>query len=165
MPIISLDEVPSLITRHPRHVFLVKAPQDVLPPAVHSVLGWVKVSYLWQLLTFSSLEISGQMLSCGIAQPDAAPLIRELSESLIPHGLGLRENAPFAVQVEQKPPVYVKSLSDTAKSLTPFYADATYYWNRWQGFQAQAKFSNGVKERVRLVFRSESLKLGYDITR
>jgi hypothetical protein len=99
------------------------------------------------------------------SQPEVAPVIEEISGALVPHGFKLRENTPFAIRVERKPPVFIKALSESTKTFTPFYAEGTFYWNRWQGFQAQAKLTKGVTEKTRLVFRSESLKLGYDITR
>jgi hypothetical protein len=100
-----------------------------------------------------------------VSEPEADRVTSILSDSLIPHGFALRESAPFAIRVERKPQVFIKYLTDTAKSFTSDYGEATYYWNRWQGFQALTRLAKGLDEKTRLVFRSENLKLGYDITR
>lgn len=160
MPLIALDDIPAAIRRHTRYEFLSQDPKKVLPSSVHWLLDLLKPQHLWQFLTLSGREITDQMLTLGI-QDTNIPL-GTIRDTLFPLGLAVRENTPFAIRVERTPPVFVRSLSETTKTFTNSYADATYYWNRWRGFQAQARFAPSIPEKTRLVFRSESLKWGHD---
>jgi hypothetical protein len=166
MPLVSLDEFSTLVQKHPRYEFLSRKPQDVVPESTHFLLDWLKVQHLWQLLTFSNRELCDEMRGHGVeVQFDDTPVIQILKEALFPMGLATRDSTPFAIRVERKPPVFIRSLSDTAKTFTTLYSDATYYWNRWQGMRAQARFATGVPDKLCLVFRSESLKLGHNFFR
>ena len=128
MPLIALDDVPRLIQQHQKYPFLTKEAQEVLSAVAHPVVNSLGIKSLWQLLTFSSRELTEELSSMGVQLgKDTELILGSIAESLSPYSLNLRENAPYALRTSGKDPKFVKTVTETTHTLAQFYEDTTLY--------------------------------------
>jgi len=165
MPLIALDEVGRLIQKqHPRLPFLLKDVTEVMPKITHPLFKSLGVKALWQVVTFSEREFDQELDQLGFPLGSEVRLlvISAIKDTMLNHGLGIRETYPFALRVFGDPARFIKVITDSSNTLVTFYQDATYYWTRWTALGAVTRFSAAFP-KLQIVFRSETLKLGHTL--
>lgn len=159
MPLIALDDVGRLIQQHPRYSFFQRDSLEVFPPTTHRVIRGLGIKHVWQLLTFSTRELVDEMMSNTFG-PGIQKALEDIAEILVPLGLNIRENTPYALRTADSTPRYIKTVSENTNTLVQFYEDTTYYWTRWAAFREASRLAPTFP-RAQVIFRSESLKLGH----
>lgn len=153
MPLIALDDVGRLISQHPKLPFLQSNPLEALPEFSHQLVSSLGCKQLWQLLTFTKAELLLELNTLN----GKSEVVDHLVDHLAPFELNLREQAPYALKTLDH---YVKIISVGMTSLTKLYEEATLFWDRWEAMRAASKLQKSFPG-LKIVFRSETLKLGF----